>query len=214
MTNYLKIAALAGVALMTLAPVAAPAQSAGGIIVIDADAAIEKSTAWTTAKAQIPVSYKANMDQFEARRQALSTEISGKQAALEAAAKAPKANKVLIQQQAEALQARAQQADQELKRLAYPYELARVYVVTQIKSHLDSAIKSVTKSRGASLALPVGATLSMSQGLDATGDLTAALNAEVASVSIIPPAGWQPGQALPGAAAAAPAPAPANTGGR
>ena len=59
----------------------------------------------------------------------------------------------------------------------------------------------------ADLVLVPDATVSYGPGVDITSAVTAELNALVPSVGIVPPAGWQPGQPLPGAAAT-PATAP------
>jgi len=212
MTKSLKSLVFASAAVVALAaPSFALAQSAAGIIVMDADVAISKSTAWTSAMNLIPVTYKAQIDALNARKAAINATLQPQITAFENARKLPNANQVTLRTQYQALQAKTQAADAELQQMALPIERARQYALEQMRNHVDSAIGAVVRKRGATLALPIQATYAHAPSMDASDDLVAQFNTEVPSVSIVPAANWQPGQQQ---AAPAATPAPAAGSGR
>lgn len=217
---------LASVALvaapLALAVTAAPAsaQSKLGIAIVNVDAAIGNSAAAKTASQQMQVTYKSALDTLSTRQTALQTELKQKQDALEAAVKAAGAKPTPAQQQAlqtqyDALQKRAQEAQNELQTLNQPVQLAKQYVVEQIGAKLDDALKNVMTKNKVDVLLKDEAAVAYQPTVDLTNSLITELNALVPTVGIVPPAGWRPGQQqAPAAAAPAPAagtPAPAAT---
>jgi Skp family chaperone for outer membrane proteins len=209
MTKTLKLAALAGAALVALLPAAAMADGQS-VIIIDKDAGVQGSAALQGAVAQIKVTFAATISAGEARGKQLDAALQPQILKFQADQKAAVPNRTLLQSEYTAIQQKQQEAQAEMQRMYAPVERAQAYAIAQINSHLETAIKAVQTKRGASVVLVPQATVSYIPSIDATADLTAELNAEVPTVSINAPAGWQPGQPLPGATGPAANPAPAT----
>ncbi|MBN8818059.1 MAG: OmpH family outer membrane protein [Sphingomonas sp.] len=218
--SILSAVALATVSVSALA-VSAPAaaQVKQAIAVVNVEQAIGQSAAAQTAGQQMQVTYKANIDQVNARQTALQTELKQKQDALQAAVTAagqnpPPAKQTELQTQYAALQKRAQEAQAELQQLGQPLELARAYALEQIGAKLDEAMRAVMTKNKIDLLLKSGAAEAYAPGADVTNLLVQELNALVPTVGIVPPQGWRPGgqgqQAAAPAAAAPAAAAPAT----
>lgn len=219
MTTFSKLLLATAIAIPGVIAAAAPA-AAQSVAVLDPDAAIGNSNAWKTAAQTIQTTYKTQIDQVQARQQALANEIKAaatpldtnkdgqiSQAELQAAQSSnPNAVK--------ALQTKEQSAQQELQRLSLPFNRAKAYAIEQISSHEDDAVSNVVKQRHITVLLRPEATFVA----DPSADVTSAVTAEVdrlitAPVSVTPPANWQPGQQQAAApAAAAPAAKPATQG--
>lgn len=194
----------AGLTLST-ALVAAPAfAQVNSIGVANLDAAVQRSTAWTTATTQMQTTYKATIDQMNARQTTLRNELQPLATKLETDAKAPNANQQALQQQYATLQQRQNAAQQELARIGQPVARARAYVEEQIVLKLDDAVRAAMTKKNVSLVLRPEAAMSYQPAADITADVTTELNRLVPSVSITPPANWQPG-GQPAPAAQAPA---------
>ena len=189
-----------------VAPAAANAQ-VGGIAVANPEAAIANSRAWATARGQIQTTYKTQLDQADARRRAIQTELQPLVTAYQTAAGAPGATEASLRPQAQAIQTRENNANQELARLTGPAQRAQAYALEQISGRLKDAIDGAGRARNASLVLRPDAALSVQPAADITAAVTTELDRLVPTVSIAPPANWQPGQAGQGAGAA-PAGAP------
>ena len=211
MKTIFKAAALvlAPMTAMALTSVPAAAQSKAGIAVADLQRAVGTSAAYSTARTQIQTTYKAQIDSFTARKNAIDADLKAKGTALEAAMKAAGGKPTpAIQTQYEAYQ-KAGQA--ELQRLGQPIALANAYVEEQISAKLSDALKSAMTKAKVDLILSPDATVSYQPTVDITQSVVTELNALVPSVGITPPAGWQPGRQGQGAGAPVPAAAaPAN----
>ena len=201
MTKPLLIAAaLVGTALV------APAQAqVGGIAVANPEAAVANSRAWTTARSQIETTYKTQLDQASARRDAISRELQPLITAFNTARAAPNANTASLQSQAQAIQTREQAGQAELTRLTAPAQRAQAYAIEQISARLQEAVQAVVRARNVSLLLRPDAALFSQPAADITPQITTELDRLVPSVGITPPANWQPGQQGQAGAAAAPA---------
>ena len=167
---------------------------ARSVAVVDLDAAVGRTTAYTTANSQIQTTYKAQIDQANARTATLQAEIQPLVNAYNAARSAANATPQSVQPSATALQAKQNAAQQELNRLLQPVQLARAYVIEQIGAQVDAAIKAAMRARNVDLVVAPNATVSYQPSADITAAVTAELNRLVPSVQIVPPAGWQPGQ--------------------
>jgi Skp family chaperone for outer membrane proteins len=221
MTNFSKLLLATAIAVPGVIAAAAPA-AAQSVAVLDPDAAIGNSNAWKTAAQTIQTTYKAQIDQVQARQTALANEIKTaatpldtnkdgqiSQAELQAAQTSnPNAVK--------ALQAKEQSAQAELQRLSLPFNRAKAYAIEQISSHEDDAVSNVVKQRHITVLLRPEATFVADPSADVTSAVTAEIDRLItAPVSVTPPANWQPGQQQQAAPAAAAAPAagkPATSG--
>ena len=202
MKTIFKAALLAAAPVISLAT-PAQAQAVDGIAVADIQGAVQKSAAFITAMNQMKTTYAAQITTFETRSKALQAEIAPLVTAFQAAQKAntPQAT---LQTQYTAIQQKQQSAQAELQRLSAPIARAQGYVEEQIGAKLDAAIKAAMVSKKVNLVLNPQATISYQPSVDITDAVVAELNRTVPTVSITPPAGWQPG-GQGGAAAPAPA---------
>jgi Skp family chaperone for outer membrane proteins len=201
--------AFAPVSVIALSTAPAVAQSKQGIAVVDIQRAVATSNAYTTARSQIQTTYKAQIDSFTARKNAIDADLRAKSTALDAAMKAAGGKPTpAIQAQYEAAQKAQQDGQAELQRLGQPIGLANAYVEEQITAKLSDALKTAMTKAKVDLVLGPDATVSYQPGVDITQNVVTELNALVPSVGITPPAGWRPGgQEQQGQA---PAAAPAN----
>ena len=194
---------------------AAHAQVAG-VAVADPDAAVANSRAWTAARGQITTTYKAQLDQAQTRRDAITRELQPLVTAFDTARRAPGANEAALRTQAQTIQNRETAAQQELGRLTAPASRAQQYALEQISARLPEAVNAAVRARNVSLLLRPNAAIFAQPAVDVTAAITTELDRLIPTVSITPPANWQPGQqgqaGTPATATAAPAaPAPAAT---
>lgn len=200
----------------TFAAGAATAQ-VSGIAVADPEAAVANSKAWAAARTQIASTYKAQLDQANSRRQAITNELNPLVQAYQKAAAAPGASEATLRPQAQAIQSKEQAGQAELQRLTQPASRAQAYAIEQISAKLPDAVNAAVRAKSVSLLLRPNAAMFAQPTADITAAITAELDRTVPTVSITPPANWQPGQqgqqagAAPAAATAAPATAPAAT---
>lgn len=186
---------------------AATTASAQTIAVANPEGAVANSKAWSAARAQIETTYKAQLDQANARREAVGRELQPLVTAFNTARAAPNANQAALQTQAQAIQTREQAAQAELSRLTAPAQRAQAYAIEQISGRLSDAVQAVVRARNVTMLVRPDAVLFANPTADVTAAITTELDRLVPSVGITPPANWQPGQQQQGAASAATAPA-------
>jgi Skp family chaperone for outer membrane proteins len=187
---------LAGGALLAL-PAAAQVSS---VAVIDPAGAILSAKALGAAVGTIGTTYKAQLDQVAARRSALAAEMKTmaapldtnkdgqvSQAELEAAANA---KNPLV----ERLRTAQQNAEQELSRLNQPMIRAEVYAIEQIMQGYGAAQQTVINAKKIQLLLNAEAMMYGQPTADITMDVKNEIDRTVPTVSIAPPANWQPSQ--------------------
>lgn len=206
MTRFKTLLLAAALVAPVAAPVAAQAQT---VAVANPEQAIGASRAWATARTQIETTYKAQLDQAEARRQAVGKELQPLVTAFNAARAAPNANQASLQQQATTIQTREQAAQAEIQRITLPAQRAQAYAIEQISAKLPDAVQAVVRARNVSMLVRPDAVLFAGPTADVTSAITTELDRLVPTVSVTPPANWQPGQQQGASAAAAPAAAPA-----
>lgn len=194
----------------TFAAGAALAQ-VGGIAVADPEAAVAGSKAWAAARTQIQTTYKAQIDQANARRQAIANELNPLVDAYQKAAAAPGATEASLRTQAQSIQTKEQAGNAELQRLTAPAQRAQAYALEQISAKLPDAVNAAVRAKNVSLLIRPNAAIYANPTADITSAITAELDRTVPTVGITPPAGWQPGQQQAGAPAAT-APAATPTG--
>jgi len=197
MKTILKAAALglAPVAAVALTAAPAIAQSKQGIAVVDLQRVVGTSAAYTVARTQMQTTYKTQIDAFNARKTAIDAELKTKGEALQAGLKAAGGKSTpALQTQYEQFQQAQQTAQAELQRLGQPIALANAYVEEQISAKLSDALKTAMTKAKVDLVLNPDATVSYQPGVDISAAVVTEINALVPSVSITPPAGWQPGQ--------------------
>lgn len=190
----------------------APA-AAQSVAYTDVQQVLGMSQAARTADQQMRVTYKATYDQIESRSRVLQAELNVLIEKFKADQRA-NPNNPALQTQAKAIQDKQRAAQEELGKLNEPINRVSAYVLEQIDTKLDAAVTAAMAKKKVALLLQREAVIKNTPGTDLTPEILAELNVLVPSVSITPPAGWQPGQQnrAPGQPAAAPAQQPQPQG--
>ncbi len=204
-------------AAFTLAPIVAPSiATAQSVAYSDYDMMIAGTNAYKAADAQIRTSFKAQLDAIDSRSRVLDAELNAMKVRFEADYKANPKNPALPQQ-LQAIREKEAAAKDEIQRMSVPVLRAYAFVEEQIAAKLPTAVTQAMGKKRVSLLVRREAILQNTPGTDLTPDIIAEVNVLVPSVSITPPANWQPGQtqaqgarpAVTPAPGVAPAPAPA-----
>ncbi|WP_296678733.1 OmpH family outer membrane protein [Novosphingobium sp.] len=184
-------------ALAQTKPVAAAATGpvVPGLGVADLEAVMVNTSAFRTAEQQRPVTYKATIDQYQARGKALQTQLQTLSAKLQKDAAAPGANQAALQTQAAGLQKLEESGKAELNNIIKPVVYSREFVKEQLEDKMDAAVKAVMARRNVTLLLaPQSVIISTSSGYDLSQDIVNELNRVLPSATLSPPAGWEPRQ--------------------
>jgi len=181
MKNLLLLTALAAV-VMPAAAQAAPAN----VVVVDRERVYAECNACKSAQAQL----QAQATALQARQTALSTPLKTEAQSLQTAVDALKGAPPgpALKARVTAFQTQQNNANQELGRMQQTLQASQANVVRQIDAKLDGIYSQVMTTKGANLALDVGATLAHGAALDVTADVLAALNVALPSVSVTAPA--------------------------
>ena len=150
MKLLLKPAVALGLAMAAASPlVSAPAyaQSANGVGVVSLPAAVANSNAYKVAEQQRPVTYKAQLDQAEARRAAIAAQLQPMMTKFNTDRQAANPNQQALQQQATQIQQIEQNGQRELQQILAPVSLSRAYVTEQIEDKLDDAVQAAAKKK-------------------------------------------------------------------
>lgn len=198
MRTFLKAASIA--AALTAAPALAQ------VAVADLESAVIQSVAYQNAQKQIQTTYKAQIDAFNARQTALTNQLKPLQTELQTMQRNPATQQAAFQAKVTAYQTQENNAKGELQRLAAPFGRPTAYAQAQVSEKLNDAIKAAMTAKGIKIVVSPDATLAVAPDANLTPEITNQLNTLVKTVSITPPANWQPGQPTTAA--------PASTGGR
>ncbi|WP_301749852.1 OmpH family outer membrane protein [uncultured Erythrobacter sp.] len=188
MTRLAKLLAPAGLVLAATAALPAQAQVDGRMASVDVTRTIIGTTAFQTSYEQVNTTYA---QQNELRR----TKALERQTML---AKFDKnADKQVDETEQAAMQKSAdfpklQALEQEIQGLSNQIDGARVFAIEQIIMQYGSALQDVTTADQIKVVLDPGTVLFAVPEMDITPKVTAALNARVPAVGVVPPAGWQP----------------------
>jgi Skp family chaperone for outer membrane proteins len=196
----------------------AAAQAAGtlvpGLAIANLDAVVVNSSAFQTAEQQRLVTYKAQIDAAEARRNQLEAQLKPLADKFEADRQAARPNQQALAQQAAQIQQLQAQGQQELQNLVAPVAMSRAYVTEQIEEKLDQAIKNAMAKKKISLLIGPDAVLAVNNNAyNLNQDILNELNTLLPSAQLVPPQGWEPRQVREARAqqAAAAGQAPAAT---
>ncbi|MEO6093338.1 MAG: OmpH family outer membrane protein [Novosphingobium sp.] len=194
MKNRIQTAILAGLLLTAATP--ALAQSAPlvpGLGVVNLDAVVANSNAFRTAQQQRPVTYKAQVDQAEARRRQLEAQLQPMAEKFNRDRAAPGANQAALAQQAQTIQNIQQSGQQELQRILQPVALSEAYVQEQVGEKLDQAVKNAMGKAKISLLLSPQAVIAVNDNAyNLNQGVLAELNTLIPAAQLVPPAGWEP----------------------
>ena len=203
-----KPAVAIGLAMAAAAPLAvapAHAQNAQGVGVVSLPAVVANSNAYQVAEQQRPVTYKAQIDQAEARRAAIAAQLQPLVTSFNTARQAANPNQQALQQQAAQIQQIEQNGQRELQQILAPVSLSRAYVTEQIEGQLDAAVQAAARKKNVTLILDPsqGAVVYADAKHNLTQDVINELNALLPSAQLVPPQGWLPREIREQQAAAA-----------
>ncbi|MAF28508.1 MAG: hypothetical protein CL820_16545 [Croceicoccus sp.] len=188
-------AALAlGIAPVSMIALSAPAaaQIVPGIGIANPDAIVAASSAFQNAETQRQTTYKAQIDQAEARRAAIAAQLEPLYTKLEADSQAASPNRQALQQQAAQIQQIEQSGQAEINRLLQPVALSRAYVVEQISDQLTAAMDAAKARRKITLVLSPNGVISADQAYNLNQDVVNELNRLIPNAQLVPPQGWMP----------------------
>jgi Skp family chaperone for outer membrane proteins len=179
--------------VLALAAIAVPASAqVAGIGVADPAIVVAGSQPLTAAYAQITTTYQAQrtqLDQLDQQRIALlkklDTNNDGQLSQAEQQAAQAATNPTGKQLQA---------LEQQINQVQAPINLAAAYAVSQIAQQLGASVQQVVSQGNIQMILPSNGVLYAVDAANLNQKITTALNARVPSVSITPPANWQPDQ--------------------
>lgn len=203
------------------APAAAPVSNVvQGIAVANLQAAIANADAFRIAQQQRPVTYKPQLDQAQARGNALEAQIKPMIDRFNAARQGTMtpALQTQLQGQARAIQELQEKGKQEIQQILLPVALSEAFVNEQLEEKLDQAVQKAMEKSKVSLLLQPGAVVARANAYDLTDEIVTELNALLPTAQLVPPQGWEPREirearaqqaAQQGAARPAAAPAPA-----
>ena len=193
--------ALIAVLMLSTAPQAMAQKSAGstpggvvasGIAVANPPAIVANSTAYQTAQQQRPVTYKAQIDQAQTRRNQISAQLKPLYDKIEADSKNPKADRAALQQQAVQIQQIEQNGEREIQQILAPLNLSQQYVLEQIGDKLDDATQAAMTKKKVTVVLDSQSIIKADQVYNLNQDILAELNVLIPSAQLVPPAGWMP----------------------
>jgi Skp family chaperone for outer membrane proteins len=198
MKTIFKSVAAAGLLLGTVSLPAfvAPAMAAGPIVpglgVANLEAVRANSNAFKTAAQQRQTTYKAQIDQANARAQQIQAQLKPLADKFEADRRAAKPNEAALQQQLAQLQQLQQSGQQEVNRILAPVAMSEAYVDEQIVDKLNTAVQNAITKRKISILLRPDALIFADNGYNMNQPILDELNVLLPSAQIVPPAGWEP----------------------
>jgi Skp family chaperone for outer membrane proteins len=180
---------------------AAPAQAqVSGIAIVDPEEVVLTSNALAAADASVSTTYAAQFTQVKTRQQQLNTQLEtiakpldtnkdGKTSPEELQAGAAAKSPIIAQLQT------AQNAGQDaIATLNAPMIRAEAYAIDQISQKYGAAMQTVVANKKVSLLLSAASVQFSQPAVDLTTDIKAELDRTTPSVSISPPANYQPSQ--------------------
>ena len=182
-------------AVASTGAMAAPAPAAGGtngVGFVNLEAVMQNSAAFKTALAQRQVTYKPQIDaynakaaQFDAQLKPLAEKFQKDRAAGVA--------QTTLQQEYAAIQQIQESAKQELAQIMQPEQMSEAYGQEQITAKLQTVVPAAMQKAGVTLLLRQDAVVFGPAANLSTGVL-AELDAQLPHVEIVPPAGWEPAE--------------------
>ncbi len=191
MMKKLVIALALASAATVAAPVAAQTLPPAVIVVVNLDQVFQDSAAGKTAQTEL----KARLDGIQSRLASLRTSFGAEEQTLAKAQPAQGAAPAVVtawQAKVKDFTTRKTQAEQELQKRDQDFQASRQYVLKQINDGAQPIITQIMKERGASIAVPEGATLQHAASIDVTTDVIARLDKSLPRVSSTAPAAAAP----------------------
>jgi Skp family chaperone for outer membrane proteins len=180
--NKLILTALTASAL--IAPSAALAQQAGGVLVVDTDRVLAECTACKAAATQLQSQANTLRTRAQTLTQQLQTESKPLQTAVNALnGKQPDA---ALKARIDAYEAKERNARQEIANGENNLRSIQANVQQQLGTRLIQIVEASRARRNASIAISKGSTLASAANIDITGEVLTALNSQLPAVSVTP----------------------------
>jgi Skp family chaperone for outer membrane proteins len=197
MKIILKPALAAGIALASLAvpAITAPAAAqniAQGIAVVNVPAVVANSNAYRTAQQQRPTTYKAQIDQANARRDAIAAQLQPLYTQFQTAQQAENPNQQTLQQLAGQIQQIEAAGQREMQQILAPVQLSQAYVEEQINDQLAAAIQTAAQKQGKTMVISPDSVLYADNAYNMNQAVLDELNTLLPAAQLTPPAGWLP----------------------
>ena len=196
-----KSAIVAGLMLGAAATQPAMAQNTAngpvvpGLAVANIDAIIQGSAANEAAETQLPVTYKAQLDQAEARRAQIAAQLQPLVDKFNADAKAANPNQQSLATQAQQIQRIQQAGQEELQVILKPFIYSQAFVQEQIENQLEAAIRKAMNKRKITLVLNPESLIAVNDNAyNLNQDILSELNVLIPAAQLSPPADWEPRQ--------------------
>lgn len=197
MIKLLKPALAAGLATALVASpamIAPAAAQQASIGVVDPQRVVILSSAFQAAAQQRSVTYKAQIDQANARRQAIGAQLQPLYTKLQADSQAANAaqNQAALQQQYNQIQQIEATGQQELNQILAPVQLSQSYVEEQITDQLATAIQNAATKKNITMVMGPDGILYAAAAHNLNQDVLNELNALIPAAQLVPPQGWLP----------------------
>ena len=197
MIKLLKPALAAGLATALVASpamIAPAAAQQASIGVVDPQRVVVLSSAFQTAQQQRAVTYKAQIDQANARRQAIGAQLQPLVQKLQTDSQAANAaqNQAALQQQYNQIQQIETAGQQELAQILAPVQLSQAYVEEQITDQLATAIQNAATKKNVTMVISPEGILYAAAAHNLNQDVLNELNALIPAAQLVPPQGWLP----------------------
>lgn len=210
MKNTFKTALLAGIVLVSApqmayakkakkdeaaAPAASSAQIVPGLGVADVGLMVDNSDAVRIANQQRPTTYKAQIDAYNARVEALQNQVKPLVDKFQRDQQVPNPNQASLQQQATALQQIQENAQRELQPMLQPMAYSQAYVREQVDAKLGEAVKAAMSKRNITILLNAESVAALNNNAyNLNQDILAELNRLIPTAQLVPPTGWEPAE--------------------
>ncbi|MCD2324844.1 OmpH family outer membrane protein [Sphingomonas sp. IC-56] len=179
--------------------IAAPAQAqVSGIASANPAAVVASSKALTAAHQQISTTYKAAFDQMQQRRQTLETEMKPLIAQIDTNKDGQVSDAELTAAQTaknpaiEKIRTAQTNAQNDLSRLSNPAARAELFAIESVLRQYEPAMMRVVNARKISVVLAPEVFQYAPDSADISTAITAEIDKTTPTVSIQPPANWQP----------------------
>ncbi len=181
MRTFLTPLAVAGALLLSATPAFA---QKGGVLVVDTERVLSECTACKAATTQL----QTQANQLRQRVQQLETQLKPEADALQKAGAAlnGKAPDAALQARAAAFQTKQQQAQTELANRERTLQSTQANVQQQLATRLVLIAEQVRARRQGGVVIAKGSLMAADPASDITGEVLAALNQQLPSVSVTP----------------------------
>jgi len=213
MKNLLKPALLAGLAIVCVPQMAeakkkpkdeaaaatAPDSGSGTIVpglgVADISLMVDNSDAVRAANQQRTVTYKAQIDTYNARVSAIQAQIKPLVDKFQRDQQVPNPNQQSLATQANTIQQIQENAQRELQTLLQPVALSQAYVREQVDAKLGDAVKAAMGKRKVTILINADAVAALNgNAYNLNQDIIAELNRLIPNAQLVPPQGWEPAE--------------------